>query len=46
MKKILAAFLAITFPIWFIPMYLITFFAIGFVGAYEAILEMLEGKKK
>jgi hypothetical protein len=46
MKKILAAFLAITFPIWFIPIFLLTFFATAFVGAYEAILEMLEGKKK
>jgi hypothetical protein len=45
MKKILAVFLAITFPVWFIPIFLITFFATGFIKTYEAILEILEGKK-
>ena len=44
MKKILAVFLAITFPIWIIPIFLLTFFATGFIKTYEAILKILEGK--
>jgi hypothetical protein len=44
MKKILAAFLTITLPIWLIPIFLLTFCATGFIKIYEVILEILEGK--
>jgi hypothetical protein len=36
--------LTITLPIWAIPIFLLTFFATGFIKIYEVILEILEGK--
>jgi len=43
-KKILAAFLTITIPIWYIPFALGLIFCMIFMGAYEGILEALNGK--
>ena len=45
MKKITAFLLAITLPIWLMPIFLLTFCAAGFITAYQAILEILEGKR-
>ena len=42
-KKLLAAFLAITIPIWFIPVGLVLIFCAVIMTAYEFILEVLNG---
>jgi hypothetical protein len=43
-KKILAALLTITIPIWYIPVGFCLIFSFIFMGAYEGILEALNGK--
>jgi len=43
-KKILAVLLTITIPIWYIPVALGLLFCMIFMGAYEGILEALNGK--
>ena len=43
-KKILALILTITLPIWFIPAFFVFLAYTIFVGAYEGILEALNGK--
>jgi hypothetical protein len=45
MNKVIAAILAVTCPLWIIPALLIFSIMLVIVGAYEAILELLEGKK-
>jgi hypothetical protein len=45
MNKVIAAILAITCPLWIVPALLIFAVMLVVVGAYEAILELLEGKK-
>ena len=45
MKKVIAAILAVTCPLWIIPAILIFAVVLVVVGAYEAILELLEGKQ-
>jgi hypothetical protein len=42
MKKLLAAFLTITIPIWYIPFAICAIIGIGLYEAYENILKLLE----
>ena len=44
MIKVLSAFLAITSPIWFIPVCLILILYYGFMDAYKSINKLLEAK--
>lgn len=41
MKKLIAVFLTITLPIWYIPAFIIVMFGSAFGSAYKAILEAL-----
>lgn len=43
-KKLIAALLAITMPIWFIPVFVCFIYFMAFKTAYESMLELLEGK--
>jgi hypothetical protein len=43
MKKILAVFLAITMPIWYIPVAITFILGAGFYESYKSILKLIEG---
>ena len=43
-KKILAVILVITIPIWYIPVGFCLILSMIFMGAYEGVLEALNGK--
>ena len=45
MKKLLAALMAITLPIWYIPFCFIMLFGAMFKEVYKDMLKLLEGKK-